>query len=44
MCVGRKQSTALELRNICHEFVDLNEIRNEIEKKEIEQQIKRGSS
>jgi len=31
-CVGRKQSTALELINAVHRFIDLNDIRGEIEK------------
>lgn len=34
VCVARRQSTALEVRNIAHEFIDLNEIRSEIEKQE----------
>jgi len=32
ICVGRKESTALELKNIAHKFIDLNQIRGEIEK------------
>lgn len=32
VCVGRKQSTALEIVNIANRFVDLNDIRSEIEK------------
>jgi len=31
-CVGRRQSTALELINAVHRFIDLNDIRGEIEK------------
>lgn len=31
-CVGRRQSTALELINVSNRFIDLNEIREEIEK------------
>lgn len=36
-CVGRRQSTALELINVVHRFINLNDIRDEIEK------TKRGS-
>lgn len=32
ICVGRRQSTALELINVSNKFVDLNEIKKEIEK------------
>jgi uncharacterized LabA/DUF88 family protein len=32
VCVGRKQSTALELINATNEFVDLNQIKNQIGK------------
>ncbi len=32
ICVGRRESTALEIRNVAHEFIDLNDIRAEIEK------------
>lgn len=31
-CVSRRQSTGLELINVSNKFIDLNEIRNEIEK------------
>jgi uncharacterized LabA/DUF88 family protein len=31
-CVGRRQSTALELINASNRFIELNEIRDEIEK------------
>lgn len=34
ICVARRQSTALEVRNVAHHFVDLNEIRSEIEKEQ----------
>lgn len=32
ICVGRKESTALEVKSVAHEFIDLNDIRAEIEK------------
>ena len=32
ICVGRKESTALDLINVAHKFIDLNDIRAEIEK------------
>ncbi|TET92970.1 NYN domain-containing protein [Candidatus Aerophobetes bacterium] len=38
ICVGRKQSTALELLNATNLFIDLNQIRDKIEK------IRKGSS
>jgi len=31
-CISRRQSTGLELINVSNKFIDLNEIRNEIEK------------
>jgi len=33
ICVGKKESTALELINIAHKFIELNDIREKIEKK-----------
>jgi uncharacterized LabA/DUF88 family protein len=38
ICVGRKESTALELLNATNLFIDLNQIRDKIEK------IRKGSS
>lgn len=31
-CVARKQSTALEIRNVATKFIDLNDLKSEIEK------------
>jgi uncharacterized LabA/DUF88 family protein len=33
ICVGRRQSTARELINVSNKFIDLNEIKDEIEKR-----------
>jgi len=33
ICIARKSTASLDLKNIVHRFIDLNDIRNEIEKK-----------